>query len=146
MSQPLTRRDIEEFTARLLATFDELSAAADVLGQIRHLLNTNGVRRPAAQATKTRVGKTAARTRKARGRRGRASSGGVPEKILLSIASTKAGLAAGEIGKIHGIDKGAVAYALRKLRADGKVRMTGNRSTALWHVAGNSAPTTVAAP
>src|SRR5437870_10818477 len=51
---------------------------------------------------------------------------------LLGVMSRKKGLSLAELVKKSGVDRGAVKYHLRALRRARKVKLVGDRKTALW--------------
>jgi hypothetical protein len=72
-------------------------------------------------------------TPKARvGTRTRAGAARIQERLLSTLKGAKSGLSLGQIVKRSGAERTAVKYHLRRLRAQKKARVVGDRKLARW--------------
>jgi len=68
-------------------------------------------------------------------RRSPARSKRIRKRVLDLLKGSKDGVSAREMAEKLNVHGEALAYALRRLRGENKVKMTGERNLAKWHVA-----------
>ena len=122
----LTVAEINEFAARLGALVQAAHEAVELRALLARFAGTVG-----ASAPKRGPGRPAA-AKPATGRTRTRLPGIEPEKVLAALKSQKDGVQIGTLAKAMKERNDRVRTALQKLRAEKKVRMTGERSKALW--------------
>jgi hypothetical protein len=115
-SRPLTLAELDVVLPRIQATVEMLAASA------------------------AHEGRAAAKAVVKNGRRGHGRRKGKPgrppapltDKLLKTLAAAKAGLPLGDIVKRVKASASAVQYYLRKLRAEKRAKVVGDRNLARW--------------
>jgi hypothetical protein len=121
-AKPLTPKELNDFVVRLRATVNATGKLAELQRQLLKLKGTNGRKSGNGHAAKG-----------APKRRSRASANELRARILDHLSSTK-GAALKTLASAVRATPEAVSYNLRRLRSEKKVRMSGARSTAQWHI------------
>src|SRR5262245_21787257 len=135
--EPLTPEELMALLPRLQASIELASRYARLEKPMRLLFEAQhispGARQTERAAAFKATGKAPGRRR---GRATRQQSERLRKRILERLASAKTGAQLGELAQALGASSEATAYSLRVLRTEKKVRMTGQRASAKWHLAG----------
>lgn len=107
-SKPLTLAELSSLLPRIHATVAMLAGAAR---HATHAAPVNGRRK---------------------GRPGRPATP-LGDKLVKALKSSKAGMQLGDLAKRVGASPSAVQYHLRKLRAEKRARVVGDRKLARWY-------------
>jgi hypothetical protein len=125
-AQPLSLKELNSLLPRLQATIESLGQLTGQQPAKRVGRPPKGVGRPP---------KAVATNRGAHSKLNREESAQLRERIVGYLKSTTKGAPTKQIANALKTDIPAVSYGLNVLRAKKKVRMTGARSTALYHAA-----------
>jgi hypothetical protein len=116
-AEPLSLNELTQLLPRLQATVESLR---DMAGAARASRGTRVVAAAPAKAIP-------------RGKNSRDAAHRLRVRIPAFLSTQKQGAAIGKIAKGVSASPEAVRYALKLLRDDKTVRMTGSRATARWH-------------